>query len=166
MKGIYLKDKLDIAGFSVGEIIYDLPKKSLMNDECILYGIPSSGVHSNGYTLVRELLTTSFYPINKILEPTRIYIELLDLYEKYPNEILGVAHITGGGFEDNIRRILPEGINFELYGWEFPPIFKWIQKRSGLNRNEMLSTFNCGYGMVIISSANLPLTKIGRLINV
>ena len=56
MKGIYLKDKLDIAGFSVGEIIYDLPKKNLMNNECILYGIPSSGIHSNGYTLVRELL--------------------------------------------------------------------------------------------------------------
>ena len=163
MKGIYLKDKLDIAGFSVGEIIYDLPKKELMNKDCILYGIPSSGVHSNGYTLVRELLATSFYPINEILEPTRIYIELLDLYEKYPNEILGVAHITGGGYEDNIRRIIPEGINFELYMWEFPPIFKWIQKRSGLNRNEMLSTFNCGYGMVIISCAELPFDKIGRL---
>lgn len=163
MKGLYLKDKLDIAGFSVGEIIYDLPKKSLMNDECILYGIPSSGVHSNGYTLVRELLTTSFYPINEILEPTRIYIELLDLYEKYPNEILGVAHITGGGFKDNIQRILPSGINFELNEWEFPPIFKWIQKRSGLNRHEMLKTFNCGYGMVIISNTNLPFDKIGRL---
>ena len=75
----FLKDKLDIAGFSVGEIIYDLPKKELMNEDCILYGIPSSGIHSNGYTLVRELLETSFYPINEILEPTRIYIELLDL---------------------------------------------------------------------------------------
>ena len=87
----------------------------------------------------------------------------MDLYEKYPNEILGVAHITGGGFEDNIQRILPEGINFELCEWEFPSIFKWIQKRSGLNRHEMLRTFNCGYGMVIISSANLPFDKIGRL---
>ena len=163
MKGIYLKDKLDIAGFSVGEVIYDLPKKELMNEDCILYGIPSSGVHSNGYTLVRELLATSFYPINEILEPTRIYIELLDLYEKYPNEILGVSHITGGGFEDNIGRILPEGINFQLNDWEFPPIFKWIQKMSGLNRHEMLRTFNCGYGMVIISCAELPFEKIGRL---
>ena len=168
MKGIYLKDKLDIAGFSVGEIIYDLPKKELMNEDCILYGIPSSGIHSNGYTLVRELLATSFYPINKIynkkiLEPTRIYIELLDLYEKFPHHIFGVAHITGGGFEDNITRILPENLNYELDEWEFPPVFKWIQKRSGLNRREMLRTFNCGYGMVIISSANLPFDKIGRL---
>ena len=163
MKGIYLKDKLDIAGFSVGEIIYDLPKKELMNDECILYGMSSSGVHSNGYTLVRELLETSYYSMNEILEPTRIYIELLELYEKYPNEILGVVHITGGGYEDNIRRVLPEGVNYELDEWEFPPIFKWIQKTSGLNREEMLKIFNCGYGMVIISSADLPFDKIGRL---
>ena len=166
MKGIYLKDKLDIAGFSVGEIIYDLPKKILMNKDCILYGIPSSGIHSNGYTLVRELLETSYYSMNEILEPTRIYTELLELYEKFPYHIFGVAHITGGGFEDNIRRILPEDVNYELDEWEFPPIFKWIQQESGLNREEMLKIFNCGYGMVVISSANLPLTKIGRLINV
>ena len=163
MKGIYLKDKLDIAGFSVGEIIYNFPKKELMNDECILYGIRSSGIHSNGYTLVRELLEKSDYSIDEILEPTRIYIELLDIYKKYPNDIFGVSHITGGGFKDNIRRILSEDINYELYEWEFPPIFKWIQKESGLNREEMLNTFNCGYGMVIISSVELPFEKIGRL---
>ena len=163
MKGIYLKDKLDIAGFSVGEIIYKFPKKELMNDKCILYGIRSSGIHSNGYTLVRELLEKSDYSIDEILEPTRIYIELLDIYKKYPNDIFGVSHITGGGFKDNIRRILCEGINYELYEWEFPPIFKWIQKESGLNREEMLNTFNCGYGMVIISCANLPFDKIGKL---
>ena len=97
MKGIYLKkDKLDIAGFSVGEILYDFPKKELINDECILYGMSSSGVHSNGYTLVRELLKTSYYSMNKILEPTSIYTELLELYEKYPYDIFGVVHITGG----------------------------------------------------------------------
>ena len=145
------------------EIIYDLPKKELMNNDCILYGIPSSGIHSNGYTLVRELLETSYYSMNEILEPTRIYIELLELYEKFPYHIFGVAHITGGGFNDNIIRILPENLNYELDEWEFPPIFKWIQKESGLNREEMLKIFNCGYGMVVISSANLPLKKIGRL---
>ena len=168
MKGIYLKDKLDIAGFSVGEIIYDLPKQNRMSDECILYGIPSSGVHSNGYTLVRELLEKNEVPddaIDEILKPTRIYTELLELYEKFPHHIFGVAHITGGGFHDNIRRILPENLNYELDEWEFPPIFKWIQKESGLNRQEMINIFNCGYGMVIISSANLPLRKIGRLCN-
>ena len=169
MKGIYLKDKLDLGGFSVGEIIYDLPKKNLMTHECILYGIPSSGIHSNGYTLVRKLLEidddTYFGRYDEILEPTRIYTELLELYEKFPHHIFGVAHITGGGFHDNLIRILPKNLYFELEEWEFPPIFKWIQRTSGLNRQEMLNIFNCGYGMVIISSTNLPFTKIGRLIN-
>ena len=73
MKGIYLKDKLDIAGFSVGEIIYDLPKKNLMSDECILYGIPSSGIHSNGYTLVRKLIEK----INMKHKKTRLSAGLL-----------------------------------------------------------------------------------------
>jgi phosphoribosylaminoimidazole synthetase len=174
MKGIYLKNKLDLGGFSVGEIIYDLPKKKLMTDECILYGIPSSGIHSNGYTLVRKLLETraqrksdlNILQIDTILQPTRIYTELLDLYEEYPNNILGVAHITGGGFHDNLIRILPKNLYFELEEWEFPSIFKWIQKTSGLNRQEMLNIFNCGYGMVIVSNTKLPLAKIGRLINV
>ena len=168
MKGIYLKDKLDIAGFSVGEIIYDLPKKNLMNTNGILYGIPSSGIHSNGYTLVRELLEKNEvqgYAMDEILKPTRIYTELLELYEKFPQNILGVAHITGGGFHDNITRILPEKFYYELDEWEFPHIFKWIQKESGLNRQEMLKIFNCGYGMVIISDTKLPLQKIGKLIN-
>ena len=174
MKGIYLKDKLDLGGFSVGEIIYDLPKKHLMSDLCILYGIPSSGIHSNGYTLVRKLLEMcargksdlNILQMDTILQPTRIYTELLKLYEEYPNNILGVAHITGGGFHDNLIRILPENLYFELEEWDFPPIFKWIQKNSGLNRQEMLNIFNCGYGMVIISNTKLPFTKIGRLINV
>ena len=166
MKGIYLKDKLDIAGFSVGEIMYDLPKQDKMSEECILYGIPSSGIHSNGYTLVRELLEkndVSDNIIEEILQPTRIYTELLNLYEIFPYHIYGVAHITGGGFRDNIMRILPEKLSYELDEWEFPSIFKWIQKESGLSREEMLNIFNCGYGMVVISSASLPLKKIGRL---
>ena len=136
-----------------------------MSDECILYGIPSSGIHSNGYTLVRELIEKSRSPLpNGILKPTRIYTELLELYEKFPYHIFGVAHITGGGFHDNLIRILPKNLYFELEEWEFPPIFKWLQKESGLNRQEMLNIFNCGYGMVIVSSANLPFTKIGKLI--
>ena len=167
MKGIYLKDRLDIAGFSVGEVVFDLPKTNLMNDKCILYGISSSGIHSNGYTLVRELLKRdSDKPsMDEILKPTRIYTELLELYEKYPQNILGVAHITGGGFHDNLIRILPENLYFELDNWEFSDIFKWIQKDSQLTRDDMLSTFNCGYGMVIVSNTNLPFTTIGRLIN-
>ena len=167
MKGIYLKDKLDLAGFAVGEIVFDLPKKNLMSDECILYGIPSSGIHSNGYTLVRKLMGDLVFDIDEIdeiLEPTRIYIELLKLYQNYPENILGVAHITGGGFYDNINRILPPQLSFELEKWEFPYIFKWIQMESNLNREEMLNIFNCGYGMVIICNKEINIGhKIGKL---
>ena len=118
----------------------------------LLYGIPSSGIHSNGYTLVRKLMKIcdSIYPTDKIMTPTRIYNEIIDIYKTRGNNILGVAHITGGGFPDNIHRILPTDLTFELNHWEFPDIFKWIQKESNLTRNEMLRTFNCGYGMVII----------------
>ena len=102
--------------------------------------------------------------MDTILQPTRIYTELLKLYEEYPENILGVAHITGGGFHDNLIRILPKNLYFELEEWDFPPIFKWIQQTSCLNRQEMLNIFNCGYGMVIVSNTKLPFTKIGKLI--
>ena len=74
-----------------------------------------------------------------------------------PKNILGIAHITGGGFHDNIIRILPEHLYFELTSWEFPPIFQWIQTESNMTRAEMLSTFNCGYGMIIICDRELSL---------
>ena len=168
MKNIYLKNKLDLAGFAVGEIIYDIPKISKINSNCKLYGIPSSGIHSNGYTLINKLLkncNVSDIDINidTILEPTRIYTEVLDLYQKYPDNIFGVAHITGGGFHDNLIRILPENLYFKLCEWEFPPIFQWIQRESGLTRQEMLGIFNCGYGMVIISDIGLDLEIIGDI---
>ena len=169
MKGIYLKNKLDLAGFAVGELIFELPNKKLMDDNCILYGIPSSGIHSNGYTLVRKLLekSNSRTPsIEEILAPTRIYTELLDLYGGYPQNILGVAHITGGGFHDNLIRILPKNLYFELDEWDFPEIFKWIQRESKLSREEMLNIFNCGFGMVIIANTEIDcLHKIGKLMS-
>ena len=89
---------------------------------------------------------------------------LLKLYQNYPENILGVAHITGGGFYDNINRILPPQLSFELEKWEFPYIFKWIQMESNLNREEMLNIFNCGYGMVIICNKEINIGhKIGKL---
>ena len=102
------------------------------------------------------------YPIEKIMTPTRIYNELIDIYKKYDEHILGVAHITGGGFRDNIKRILPGDLTFELKNWDFPDIFKWIQNESGFSRKEMLETFNCGYGMVIISNSELD--NVGDII--
>ena len=102
---------------------------------------------------------------NDILTPTKIYSELLDIYKKYKGAVLGVAHITGGGFHDNIKRILPEHLSFELDHWEFPYIFKWIQRESKLSRDEMLNIFNCGYGMVLVTNREIYVgDKIGRVI--
>ena len=90
---------------------------------------------------------------------------MLDYYQKYRNHIFGVAHITGGGFHDNLTRVLPEHISFKLNNWEFPEIFKWIQKESNFSREEMLKTFNCGYGMVVITDIEVDFAdKIGELI--
>ena len=89
-------------------------------------------------------------------------MEAFHYIEKY--NIVGISHITGGGFKDNINRILPENIKFTLFDWEFPPIFKWIQEKSNLPKNEMLEIFNCGYGMVLISEDKInDLDVIGTL---
>ena len=97
--------------------------------------------------------------VNDLLEPTIIYTDVIKLWKLFPNNILGLAHITGGGFHDNIIRILPPELYFELKEWEFPPIFKWIQRESGMSRSEMMSTFNCGYGMVIICNQELNIDE-------
>ena len=167
MKGIYMKNKLDLAGFAIGEREFKLPQKEEMSTDCWLYGIPSSGIHSNGYTLVNKLLKMSNRPhpkIEDILTPTFIYTDVAQLWREYPDNIFGIAHITGGGFHDNITRILPDHLTIKLNDWDFPEVFKWIQHESQLSREEMLSIFNCGYGMVIISDAELVLPKIGKLV--
>jgi phosphoribosylformylglycinamidine cyclo-ligase len=190
MKGIYLNNKLDLAGFSIGQKIMSLPVLSNIKEGCSIYGLESSGIHSNGYTLVRKLwnnyqerkkrvrgaeIEEDVPSIESILKPTRIYSELLDYFKVYRPFILGIAHITGGGYHDNIIRILPRDKYFELIKWEFPPIFKWIQSESGFSHREMLDTFNCGYGMIIITKPDneipngfLPLPfgkKLGHVIN-
>ena len=172
MKGLYMKNKLDLAGFAVGEIIHPLPGKVWMKEGSLLYGIKSSGIHSNGYTLVNKLLDTcnsQVRPsIEEIMKPTRIYTDILKLRgNDYDEHISGIAHITGGGF-DNLSRILPDHLTYELIEWEFPLIFRWIQEESKLSREEMMSIFNCGYGMVIVAEKEIEsplLTRIGRLVS-
>ena len=159
MQGTYLKNKCDLAGFVIGEVKFDLPKKDKMVDGCVIYGLKSSGIHSNGYTLVRKLLQKSVNApsIEDILEPTCIYTNVSKLWELFPNNILGIAHITGGGFRDNIVRILPDHLDFHLDEWEIPPIFQWIQRESNMTRAEMMATLNCGYGMIIICDKELDI---------
>ena len=97
----------------------------------------------------------TYKPSEDILTPTKIYYELMELYKTYENNILEVAHITGGGFHDNIIRILPEHLYFQLY--EFSDIFNWIKYESKLTKKEMLGIFNCGYGMVVITNKEIDI---------
>ena len=161
MQGIYLKNKLDLAGFAIGEVQFKLPKKEMMKSGSVVYGFKSSGIHANGYTLVNKLLQTSdeAIDVDDLLKPTVIYSNISKLWEFFPNNILGLAHITGGGFHDNIIRILPDNLYFELKEWEFSPIFQWIQRESKMTRQEMLSTFNCGYGMIMICDQELNIDE-------
>lgn len=167
MKGIYLKNKFDLAGFCMGKSVYNLPKPNLMKHGNILYGIPSNGIHSNGFTLVRDIIGNDATYIDEIMKPTRIYNEVINLLETYHENILGIAHITGGGFKDNIERLLPKELGFQLEHWELPPIFQYLQSKGNLSDETMKEVFNCGYGMVIIANDEIDnLKKIGNLIHI
>ncbi|PFH83261.1 phosphoribosylformylglycinamidine cyclo-ligase [Bacillus sp. AFS088145] len=171
MPGMYPEDEYDIAGFAVG--IVDKPKlvtgQSIKEGE-ILLGISSNGIHSNGYSLVRKVLLekgglTLDQHIDKLghtlgeelLRPTKIYVKpILNVLKKF--EVKGMAHITGGGFIENIPRMLPEGIGAEIdYGsWPIQPIFDLLEEIGELKREEMFNIFNMGIGMVLaVSEENL-----------
>ena len=167
MAGMYAKGEYDLAGFSVGAVRRSqlLPRHIMAGD--ILIGLPSSGVHSNGYSLVRKCVEQSGchwndpvpFPSSQLtladalLIPTKIYVqELLPFLRQ--DRIKGLAHITGGGLLDNLPRVLPESltaiINFNTNGWQLPPVFQWLQSIANLSSMELLRTFNCGIGMIIV----------------
>ena len=164
MPGIYSKDKFDLAGFSVGVVSKKklLDKKNVKNKNIIL-AIPSSGIHSNGYSLVREILKKNRIN-NKIkkelIRPTKIYTkEILNLVKK--NLIISAAHITGGGLVENLTRSIPEtlSINIDLSKIKVKPIFKWL-KNHDISDAEMLKTFNCGVGFcVVVKKENINKIK-------
>jgi phosphoribosylaminoimidazole synthetase len=155
MPGIYSKDKFDLAGFSVGIVskkkILDKGKVKI-ND--IVLAVPSSGIHSNGYSLVRSILKKNKLPINlkkEILRPTKIYSkEILKLADK--NLINAAAHITGGGLIENLLRSVPSNftLNIDLSKIKILKIFKWL-KTKNISDQEMIKTFNCGIGFCIIA---------------
>jgi phosphoribosylformylglycinamidine cyclo-ligase len=169
MPGFYAKGEYDIAGFCVGSV----PKDKLINGSGIcpgdrLIGLRSSGLHSNGFSLVRKLispdkrvLTQHIDSLGKtlgeeLLTPTRIYVKsLLALMDSF--EIKGAAHITGGGFIENIPRILPKGLGarFELGSWDMPLIFKLLLNDNNIETEDAYNTFNMGIGMVIAVSSEL-----------
>ena len=163
MPGMYDPNEYDLAGFAVG-----LVEKSKILDGSkiaagdVVIGLASSGPHSNGYSLVRKVLAVSGADLYEsfdeertlgqaLLEPTRIYVKpVLAVMAKVA--LKGVAHITGGGLTENIPRILPQGTCARLDSsrWARPAIFRWLQRHGGVDEAEMLRTFNCGIGMVVV----------------
>ena len=167
MQGFYPDGEYDLAGFAVGIV----DKKKVINGKNIqagdvLLGIKSSGIHSNGYSLVRKLFGDSdraelekyderlgASPAEVLLTPTKIYVRsILTLVAKVP--VKGIAHITGGGFIENIPRIFPEGIGCEIdkNSYEVPAVFRVMQERAGISDEQIYNTFNMGIGMVVCVS--------------
>ena len=164
MPGIYSKDKFDLAGFSVGIVSKRkiLDKNNVKNGDIIM-AIPSNGLHSNGFSLVRSIIKKK--KITKelkkeLLKPTKIYSkEILKLTKK--NLINSAAHITGGGIVENIMRSIPNNLNLnlDLSKIKILNIFKWL-KKNNISDKEMINTFNCGVGFcVIVSKKNIPEIK-------
>ena len=168
MPGTYEKGKFDIAGFSVGVVDEKkiLNKKRIKKNDLIL-AIPSSGIHSNGYSLVRHVLNKKKINLNKnkflkyeLLKPTKIYVtEVLKLIN---NKLInGCSNITGGGLADNIKRVIPDGLvaNIDLSKIKTKKIFSWL-KKNNIDDSEMLKTFNCGVGFcLIVNKKNLDKIK-------
>ena len=166
MPGMYSGEEYDLAGFSVGAVARKglLPKPGIQAGDMLL-GIASSGVHSNGYSLVRRLVSQSGAELNApapfmtkhatlgdaLMAPTRIYVKsLLPILAR--GEICALAHITGGGLTDNLPRVLPEGLSaaIDLSAWKLPSVFSWMKNVGDIPCEEMLRTFNCGIGMIAV----------------
>ena len=163
MPGMYQKNDFDLAGFSVGALERgcSLPANVAQGD--MLLGLRSSGVHSNGYSLVRKLVELSGLawdapsPFGSgtlgeaLLMPTRLYVKQV-LAVLAQGGLHGLAHITGGGLSENIPRVLnaQQGVSINLENWALPELFQWLAQQGGLSQAEMLRTFNCGIGMVLV----------------
>lgn len=165
MPGMYPDGEYDLAGFAVGAV----EKSKIIDGSTIgagdvVLGLASSGIHSNGFSLVRKIieranpdLSADFHGrslADTLMAPTRIYVKpLLALMQKLT--VKGMAHITGGGLVENIPRVLREGLTAELdqNAWPLPPLFKWLQEHGGVADAEMHRVFNCGIGMAVIVAA-------------
>lgn len=166
LSGMYPEGIFDLVGFIIGIVERSkiLPKKNLKEGD-IIYGLPSTGLHTNGYTLARKIIKEKGYPLDQkftplnetlgetLLKPHISYLKIL----KKPIEngiIKAMAHITGGGFVDNIPRVLPENLNASIIknSWEVPGIFKFLEKEGKIKEEELYKVFNMGIGMVLVVS--------------
>jgi phosphoribosylformylglycinamidine cyclo-ligase len=169
MPSMYEKGDYDLAGFSVGAVERErvLTGQSIIEGDVVI-GIASSGVHSNGFSLVRKIVADNKFSYSDacpfegyltlgdaLMEPTKIYVSCLLPLIKQDSLINGLAHITGGGLTENIPRVLPDGLGVDLDAnlWTFHPIFKWLKKFGNLSNDDMAVTYNCGLGMVAIVNA-------------
>ncbi len=164
LPGFYKPGEYDLSGFSVGIVDDDkIVDGSSVGVGQAVIGLGSSGLHSNGFSLVRKLIAEQNIDLHQplpesdqsvgrvLLEPTRIYVKsILNVLRDF--EIKGMAHITGGGLYDNLPRVLPRGVkaSVDFSSWTKPPVFEWLHSLSGLSWPEMLQTFNCGLGIVLI----------------
>ncbi|CAO1634078.1 unnamed protein product [Parajaminaea phylloscopi] len=173
MPGMYSDGEYDLAGFAVGAVERSglLPRLDLIQPGDVLLGLKSSGVHSNGFSLVRKIVEHAGLALDSacpwqspkktlgedLLTPTRIYVrQLLPLLSRQDSSgIKALSHITGGGFTENVPRVLPPGIgaSIDLSAWTLPPVFSWLQKAGKVATQEMCRTFNCGVGMVLVVDA-------------
>ncbi len=175
MPGMYPHDEYDLAGFAVGAVEKDqIINGTTIQDNDIILGLASSGVHSNGYSLIRKIIEHKHVDLSAdfngeklsdaIMAPTRIYVKsLLELIKQLP--VKGLAHITGGGLVENVPRILPDQVMAVLQkdAWTMPPLFHWLQHQGNVADHEMARVFNCGIGMVIVVAPDQVETAINSL---
>ena len=178
MPGMYHGNDYDLAGFCVGVVEKaDMIDGSKVQDGDVLIALASSGAHSNGYSLVRKIIEVSgVNPLTEYLDdkplaehllaPTKIYVKsVLDLIAKI--EVHAIVHITGGGFWENIPRVLPNNTQAIVYeaSWQWPSLFNWLQQAGNVSRHEMYRTFNCGVGLIIALPKALANKAITLLTN-
>ena len=170
LPGIIKKDTFDVCGFGVGLLADKLPVLDTMKAGDKLVGLPSSGFHSNGYTLIRQHIEVNDEKnfIYNLLEPTKIYNNEINALKNADIEIKGLAHITGDGY-NNVNRVIPKHLHANIKLWDpvqtgnatnetrffrHDKLFQWIQKEAKLTKKEMMATFNCGVGMIAIIPAD------------
>ena len=170
MPGLYGEGDYDLAGFSVGAVSRNamLPKLDTIRPDDVVLGLASSGIHSNGFSLVRHILKKNNIRLSDpapfaqgkswaevLLTPTRIYVKQCLHAIRSHMGVKALAHITGGGLLENLPRVLPDHLGAQLRrdAWEMPPIFQWLKENGPVDEAEMYRTFNCGIGMALVVSA-------------
>ena len=176
MPGIYQHGDYDLAGFAVGAVSREalLPRNDIAAGDVVI-GLASSGVHANGFSLVRRIVSAAGLPWDApapfdntkslgeaLLTPTRLYVRSCLAAIRKTNAVKALAHITGGGFIENIPRVLPKGLSvaLDLDSVPVPQVFKWLAASGDVSEHEMLHTFNCGIGMVAVLDANAAAAAI------